>query len=140
MKQVLIKKGEAIVAEIPVPVAEPNEVLVQVQASCLSVGTEMSGVRSSAVPIWKKAFQKPENVIKTLKMASNIGLQRTWRLVEEKRDTAHPTGYSAAGIIVEVGGKVVDLLPGDRVACAGAQYAHHAEYIRVSENLCVHRS
>ncbi len=54
MKQVLIKKGKAIVVEIPAPMIEPNEVLVQVKASCLSVGTEMSGVLSSAIPIWKK--------------------------------------------------------------------------------------
>ena len=62
MKQVLIKKGGAIVSEVPAPIVESGEVLVEVKASCLSVGTDMSGLRSSAVPIWKKALQQPEKV------------------------------------------------------------------------------
>ena len=95
MKQVLIKKGSAIVSEVPAPSIESGEVLVEVKASCLSVGTEMSSLRSSALPIWKKALQKPEKVASTLKMATTIGMQRTWELVKEKQNASHPTGYSA---------------------------------------------
>ncbi|CAG0992678.1 scyllo-inositol 2-dehydrogenase (NAD(+)) [Myxococcaceae bacterium] len=46
-------------------------------------------------------------------------------------------GYSAAGTVVEVGDGVPDLVPGDRVACAGAAYAHHADFIAVPRNLVV---
>jgi len=137
MKQVLIHKGSAIVADVPAPCVEPGDVLVRVQASCLSVGTEMSGVRSSAVPMWRRALKQPEKVVEALKMAATIGLKRTWSLVEEKRNAANPTGYSAAGIVVEVGAEIKDIAPGCRVACAGAQCAHHAEFIRVPRNLCV---
>jgi predicted dehydrogenase/threonine dehydrogenase-like Zn-dependent dehydrogenase len=48
-----------------------------------------------------------------------------------------PTGYSATGTVIEVGEGIGDLAPGDRVACAGAQSAHHAEIIRVPRNLVV---
>lgn len=136
MKQVLILKGAAIVAEVPAPRVVPGEVLVRVEASCLSVGTELSSVRSSAVPIWKRALRQPEKVATTLKMVATMGLGRTWSLVKEKRDAAHPTGYSASGMVVEVSADIHDLVPGDRVACAGAQCAHHAEFIRVPRNLC----
>jgi predicted dehydrogenase/threonine dehydrogenase-like Zn-dependent dehydrogenase len=44
-------------------------------------------------------------------------------------------GYSAAGEVVAVGDGVVDLAPGDLVACAGAGQANHADYISVKRNL-----
>ena len=137
MKQVLIRKGGAVVADVPAPRVEPGEVLVSVRASCISVGTEMSGVRSSGVPMWKRALQQPEKAAQVVQLVATQGLARTWKLVEAKRDEASPTGYSAAGVVVQVGAGVDDLAPGDRVACAGAQCAHHAEFIRVPRNLCV---
>lgn len=137
MKQVLIEKGNAVVAEVPAPRIEAGEVLVRTRVSCLSVGTEMSGVRASATPLWKRALQQPEKAAAALKMVASQGLRRTWSLVEEKRDAAHPTGYSAAGVVAEVGKDIDDLAPGDRVACAGNQYAYHAEFVRIPRNLCV---
>jgi predicted dehydrogenase/threonine dehydrogenase-like Zn-dependent dehydrogenase len=44
-------------------------------------------------------------------------------------------GYSAAGEVVEVGEGVTDLVPGNRVACAGAGQANHADWISVPRNL-----
>src|SRR5262249_23037077 len=43
---------------------------------------------------------------------------------------------SAAGTVVAVGEGAAELRPGDRVACAGAGYASHAEVIFVPKNLC----
>jgi predicted dehydrogenase/threonine dehydrogenase-like Zn-dependent dehydrogenase len=137
MKQVLIHKGSAIVGEVPAPGVEAGEVLVKVRVSCLSVGTEMSGVRSSAVPLWKRALEQPEKVAAVAQMIATQGVRRTWNLVEEKLDVATPTGYSATGVVAEVGAGIRDIAPGDRVACAGAQCAYHAEFIRVPRNLCV---
>ncbi len=136
MKQVLIHKGNAILTEVPAPSIEAGEVLVQVRASCLSVGTEMSGVRSSAIPLWKKVLQQPEKIISTIELAKTIGFNRTWSLIEEKRDASFPTGYSASGEVIAIGNNIIDILPGDRVACAGNQYAFHSEFIRVPRNLC----
>ena len=137
MKQVLISKGSAVVEEVPVPEIGPGEILVRVRSSCLSVGTEMSGVRASAMPLWRRALQQPEKVAATAKLAATKGIRRTWDLVEQKRSESRPTGYSAAGIVVEVGDEIDDIAIGDRVACAGGGYAVHAEFIRVPRNLCV---
>lgn len=52
-------------------------------------------------------------------------------------DEPIPLGYSAAGIVREVGQGVQNFKPGDRVAVAGAGYASHAELVWVPENLCV---
>src|SRR5206468_12979562 len=55
----------------------------------------------------------------------------------EISDQGWNLGYSAAGEVVEVGPGITDLTPGDRVACAGAGQANHAEYICVKRNLAV---
>jgi len=72
MKQVIIKQGQAVIEDVPAPKVEPGTVLVQVNHSCISIGTEMSGVKGSGLPLWKKALKKPENVKKVLQMAATL--------------------------------------------------------------------
>jgi len=137
MKQVLVKRGQVVVEEVPDPVVEAGRVLVRVDHSCISIGTEMSGVKSSGLPLWKRALKQPDKVKKVLEMVATQGISRTKSLVEGKLSAGTPTGYSAAGIVLEVGKGIDDIEPGDRVACAGAQYANHAEVICVPRNLVV---
>lgn len=137
MKQVLIKKGQAIVEEVPAPLVESQTLLVQVSHSCISTGTEMSGLKTSSTPLWKKAIQNPEKLVKVMDMARTQGMARTASMVQGKLESGEPTGYSAAGTVLAVGSGIEDIQVGDRVACAGAQCAHHAEIIRVPRNLSV---
>jgi len=137
VKQVLIQKGQAVVEEVPTPVVDPGTVVVRVAFSCISVGTEMSGVRASAAPLWKRALRQPHHVAKVAQYVMTEGVSRTWNRVEGKLAAGNPTGYSVAGEVVAVGEGIDDLDVGDRVACAGAQFAHHAEYVRVPRNLVV---
>lgn len=69
MKQVIIKKGVPYVAAVPSPKLEDGEVLVRLRASCISIGTELIGIRGSAVPIWKKAIAQPEKVLTAMQIA-----------------------------------------------------------------------
>jgi len=137
MKQILIKQGQAVIEEVPVPKVEAGTVLVQVNHSCISIGTEMSGVKITGLPLWKRALKEPENVKKIVQMATTQGLSKTRSVVSGKLAAGNPTGYSATGVVLEVGADIDDLQPGDRVACAGAQCAHHAEIICVPRNLTV---
>src|SRR5204863_1049590 len=57
--------------------------------------------------------------------------------VRDKLDQSHAVGYSAAGIVIECAEDVTDFRAGDSVACAGTDYASHAEVISVPRNLCV---
>ena len=65
------------------------------------------------------------------------GLASTLSEIEGKLAAGEPTGYSAAGVVLEIGAGVDDLRPGARVACAGSQWAHHAEVVCVPRNLTV---
>jgi predicted dehydrogenase/threonine dehydrogenase-like Zn-dependent dehydrogenase len=135
LKQIVIKQGTGVVEEVPAPAAEPGCVLVQVDHSCISVGTEMSGVRSSSLPLWRRAMNQPQNVRKVVDMARTQGLSRTRSVVQGRLAAGAASGYSAAGTVLEVGEGIYDIRRGDRVACAGAGYAHHAEIVCVPRNL-----
>ena len=135
MKQVLIKQGQVVVEDIPAPQVAPGTVLVRVKFSSISAGTEMSGLKSASQPLWKRALKNPKAVKSTMEMAATRGLTHTRNVIQGKLAEGNPTGYSASGIVIEVGDGVDNIQPGDRVACAGAQCAHHAEIICVPRNL-----
>jgi len=137
MKQVLIRAGQAVVEQVPAPLAGTRNILVRVEYSCISVGTEMAGVRMSALPLYQRALKQPENVKRVLAMMREQGVVHTLQRVRGKLAAGTPTGYSAAGTVIAVGDEVEGFAVGDRVACAGAGIANHAEYIDVPVNLAV---
>ncbi len=137
MKQVLLTRAGVDVREVPAPLLEPGAVLVRVSHSCISVGTEMSGVRDSNLSLLRRAMQRPEQVARLAGMVAKDGLDSARAAVQTKLAEALPVGYSAVGRVIDVGEGVSDIVSGDRVGCAGAQSAHHAEIICVPRNLCV---
>ena len=137
MKQVLILGGQATVADVPAPMCSPRNVLVRVRYSCISAGTEGAGMQMSSLPLYRRALQQPENVRRVVQMIKDEGIKHTVDRVRGKLAFGSATGYSAAGEIVAVGSDLVGFRVGDRVACAGAGVANHAEFIDVPVNLAV---
>lgn len=137
MKQVLVGGGKAWAAEVPAPQVSAGNVLVRVEHSCISVGTELAGLRMSGLPLYERALKQPENVKRVLAMIQEQGLATTLDRVRGKLSAGSATGYSAAGRVVAVGSEVAAFAVGDRVACAGAGVANHAEFIDVPVNLAV---
>jgi predicted dehydrogenase/threonine dehydrogenase-like Zn-dependent dehydrogenase len=137
VKQVLIRGGGVAVEDVPAPQASPRSVLVRVEHSCVSVGTEMSSVRMSGLPLYKRALKQPHHAKRVLEIARDEGFARTYKRVRGMLSAGLPTGYSAAGTVVQIGAEVEGFRVGDRVACAGAGIANHAELIDVPVNLAV---
>jgi predicted dehydrogenase/threonine dehydrogenase-like Zn-dependent dehydrogenase len=140
MKQLLIKKGEVVVEDVPPPLVDDGSVLVEVKYSLISAGTEMTGVTASGESLLRKVLKQPEKVKQVLDMAKAQGISKTIEQVKGKLDSESsgtPTGYSCSGIVIDVGESIDDIQIGDNVACAGAGYANHAEIVCVPRNLVV---
>ena len=119
------------------PVVQPGRVLVRTAASLISAGTERALAELGQKGLLGKARERPELIGKVWEKVKTDGLARALEGVRDKLDQSHAVGYSAAGIVIETAPDVTDFRAGDRVACAGTDYASHAEVISVPRNLCV---
>lgn len=137
MKQILIKKGIPEIFDVPSPSIEAGHIIVQSSFSCISIGTEIQGMKLNSVPLWKRAINDPKKAIDFIKKSSSNGISKTINLIEDKVSNPTAIGYSSSGIVIDVGDDINDINIGDRVACAGSQGSFHAEQIKISRNLAV---
>ncbi|HEX9917339.1 MAG TPA: bi-domain-containing oxidoreductase [candidate division Zixibacteria bacterium] len=138
MKQVLQnnKTGELKVEEVPHPILMRRGVLARNEYSLISKGTERTKVDFARKSTVAKAKSRPDLVKQVLKNAKKEGWATTFKKVMNKLESSSPLGYSSAGEVMVVGDLVEGIKVGDKVACAGAGYANHAEIISVPVNLC----
>jgi threonine dehydrogenase-like Zn-dependent dehydrogenase len=101
--------GHIGLVEQDIPALKAGAVLVEVHNSLVSPGTELGG--------WAALKEQLDNPKKDAKPT--------------------PFGYSNAGVVVDVGEGVAEFAPGDRVACIGAGYALHSNYVVIPHNLCI---
>jgi predicted dehydrogenase/threonine dehydrogenase-like Zn-dependent dehydrogenase len=139
MKQVVqsYRTGELRVAEVPAPRCVDGGVLVATRVSLISAGTEKQLMDLAKASLAGKAVARPDLVRRVVRNIRRDGVRPTLEKVLAKLDTPIPLGYSIAGEVLEVGRKVQGLAIGDRVACAGAGLANHAEFNAVPKNLVV---
>ncbi|TMG25190.1 MAG: zinc-binding dehydrogenase [Chloroflexi bacterium] len=134
MKRVLAAGGRAVVRDVPEPELRAGDVLVQTHFSAISAGTERYFIEGSGDPTFT-ASEYPGDPPHWPKIR-NAGVRRG-PLPRPVLPGHFSIGYSLAGRVLAVGADVLDLSPGDAVACSGSQCAHHAERVAVPRNLTV---
>lgn len=139
MRQVLqnYRTGEVKVDAVPAPALRSGAVLVANRYSLISAGTERMKIETGKMSLLGKARARPDLVKKVLKTLQTEGISATYRKVSARLEAPSPLGYSCAGEVIAVGSEVEGIQVGDRVACAGAEHAHHAEIVCVPQNLVV---
>ena len=135
MIQAIVKKGSVFAEQISAPNVSKGCVLIKVVNSCISAGTEISGVSNSGKSLIKRALEQPENVKKVINMVKTEGIAKAYAKVKGRLDGGNPTGCSISGVVIAVGEGVSEFKVGDHVAAAGAGLANHAEYVDVPKNL-----
>ncbi len=129
MKQVLqhARTGEVEVVEVPSPKLLAGCVLVRIAASLVSAGTERASSEFASRSLLQKAKARPDLVRDVIDKVRRDGLFSAAQAVRTRLDQPLALGYSSAGTVIAVGEGITDIQAGDRVACAGAGYAVHAE-------------
>jgi len=110
-------------------------VVVKNHYSVMSPGTDKLAMSFAQKSILGKARSRPDLVKQVVTKLRQEGPVATYRTVTSRLDAPQPLGYSSAGIVCIVGPGVTEFAVGDRVACAGAGYANHAELVAVPINL-----
>ena len=137
MKQVLqnMRTGRTSVEDVPIPSPRPGMALVRTCASLVSAGTERSVVEFAEKNLLEKARSRPDLVKQVIEKARRDGLLTTVEAAFNRLDEPLALGYSSAGVIEALGADMTGFQVGQRVACAGGNYAVHAEYALVPRNL-----
>lgn len=132
-----MKSGRLVVGEVPPPALQPGGILVRVKRSLISLGTERAIIALAQKGPLGKAKDRPDLARKVMNRAKQEGLWSTYQVVRNLISSPIPLGYSCAGEVVEVGRDAEEFRVGDQVACAGLNFANHAEVDYVPRNLAV---
>ncbi len=127
------KTGIVSAVEVPHPQCQPNSVLVQTYFSLISAGTERTSVTNSQGSLLQRAKKQPAAVRQVIDMVKKDGLKQTIDKIQSKLDSYKSLGYSLSGVVVE--SRCEEFKIGDRVACAGAGFANHSEFVSIPKNL-----
>ena len=139
MKQLIqnFKTGKLYVDEVPLPSISEGMILVENKFSLISSGTEKGTVKVGQASLLGKAKQRPDLVAQVLQNIKKEGLRATLNKVKTKLDSLKALGYSTSGTVLASLDTNGAFQSGDRVACAGQDYASHAEIVSIPQNLAV---
>ena len=126
-----------VLLDVPAPTLLQRGVLVRTAFSLISTGTERSTVEAGRESLLQRARRQPQKAAELAGQAMSEGLGPVLEKVQNKLASLTPIGYSAAGVVTEVGPDAAGFRAGDRVACAGPR-APHAQVLSLPVNLCAH--
>ncbi|KRG16803.1 zinc-dependent alcohol dehydrogenase [Lederbergia galactosidilytica] len=86
-------------------------------------------IAQEEIPLLKPAYILVKTKYSVISPGTELGM------IENSSDREVPLGYSAMGEVVECGEGINNVKKGDLVACYGAPYVHHGEYLLVPRTL-----
>jgi polar amino acid transport system substrate-binding protein len=131
------KTGKLYIDDVPLPSISEGMILVENKFSLISSCTEKGTVKVGQASLFGKAKQRPDLVAQVLQNIKKEGLSATLNKVKTKLDSLKALGYSSAGIVLASMDTNGTFQTGDRVACAGQDYASHAEIVSIPQNLAI---
>lgn len=143
MKQLLSNFSGIKVYDVAIPTPGDKDLLVAVETSVISTGTETMDMRHDDTSLLEKLKEKKILLDKVQKIIKEKGLPFALNAIRQKLNPSEqalvfsPVGYSNAGKIIAKGRLVKGFNIGDRVACAGSGIAAHAEFAVIPVNLAV---
>ncbi len=146
MRQLIMNAQGVSVVEVPTPSVAPGAVLVRVQKSLISIGTELAPLKHSGnaekpfleniqdrtsayQDLLGKAVKHPDKVVRRLKIEFDRRFLGKFSKDRVNNYDGWNIGYSLAGFVVATGDGVNDISAGDVVSCCGAGWANHADYV-----------
>lgn len=123
-----------VVTDAPPPELRAGEVLVQTHYSVISPGTERAIIAASATATGDHEYPGTDQ---TWPHVRGAGAAVPVVFPRPADKSFSSLGYGLAGTVLQVAPDVLDIAPGDEVACAGSQCAFHAEVVAVPRNLAV---
>ncbi len=136
MRQLFLEKNTIAIKDVCEPLLDDDLVLVSVHYSFISSGTESATLSNASKNVFLTNI--PQKIAKVLESIAANGIEGTKALIKGRLSgTVQALGYSCSGQVIAVGNNVKNFRAGDFVACAGAGYASHADFVCVPENLVV---
>ena len=136
MRQLFLERGALAIKEVCQPVLDDYSVLVSVSYSFMSSGNGLAKIISSRE---RSILNKiPSKVKKIAELIAGKGLNYTSLIIKDRlAGRVCNLGHSCSGVVIAVGAKVRAFRSGDFVACAGTDFANHADIVCVPQYLVV---
>jgi len=140
LKQITVKsRGEISIIELPDPGCNEVGIICQSMFSCISAGTEISGIIEARQGLIKTIFETEKLLPTAMRTVLegrlfDIILRRDSEPLSPFPDIPPGLGYSSSGVVVEKGSEINNVKIGERIACAGSP---HSTLMYVPKNLFV---
>lgn len=136
MRQLFLDRGALAIKEVCQPVLDDHSVLVSVSYSFMSSGGGLAKIINDRQ---RSILNKiPSKVKKIAELVSGKGLNYTSLMIKDRlAGRVFNLGHSCSGVVIAVGPKVHAIRVGDFVACAGTDFANHADMVCVPQHLVV---
>jgi predicted dehydrogenase/threonine dehydrogenase-like Zn-dependent dehydrogenase len=133
MRQLFLDKGAVVLKKVCEPLLDDFSVLVSVHYSCMSSGTEIAAQEQTNSHFLNSVPYKVKKIIDSI---TDTGIEGCMALIKGTlKGEVQSFGHACSGVVIAVGAKVVKIRAGDFVACAGSEFAKHADIVCVPEHL-----